>query len=368
MSKGEEDIFTVVDRVLRKNIHQEQRKGGKMEPDLLGPFAIVNIEGKSADLLQCNGRTIEKINIDHLKRYVEPQPRIPAKWIALSPLIPQAQQTSSCLSPAVPQSLSETISLQSPIKSLSETISLQSPIKSLSDTISLQSPIKSPNDSICQHSPMVPQRLSETPSPQSDPMSRDTASSRTIPEELIADIWSGKRQSVLWSKVGPYKLFARDLQNLAPGRELESEVLNAFIHVIIQKLQQERLKRFYLVDSFAMSALWHGSFQGLKKVDPMAYDVLLGPVCDNRHWTLVVLYPKERLALYIDPLGETPDHIIKCRDVTRAFMRHKNIHISRWTCDTINHPRQQDATSCGVFVCKGLRECLPKSSKKQRWP
>ncbi|XP_034541395.1 uncharacterized protein LOC117814249 [Notolabrus celidotus] len=180
MSKGEEDNFEVGDRVLRKNIRQEQRKGGKMEPDLLGPFAIVNIEGKSADLLQCNGRTIEKINIDHLKRYVEPQPRIPAKWIALSPLIPHAQQTSSCLSPAVPQSHSETISLQSPINSLSE-------------TVSLQSPIKSPNDSLCQHSPMVPQHLSETPSPQSDPMSGDTASSRTIfsniPEELMADIW-----------------------------------------------------------------------------------------------------------------------------------------------------------------------------------
>ncbi|XP_034552615.1 sentrin-specific protease 1-like [Notolabrus celidotus] len=106
-----------------------------------------------------------------------------------------------------------------------------------------------------------------------------------------------------------------------------------------------------------MTALWHGSCRGLKKVDPMAYDVLLGPVCDNRHWTLVVLYPKERRAVYIDPLGETPDHIIKCRDVTRAFMRQKNLHISRWTCDTINHPRQQDATSCGVFVCK-FAECL----------
>ncbi|XP_034534156.1 sentrin-specific protease 1-like [Notolabrus celidotus] len=151
-------------------------------------------------------------------------------------------------------------------------------------------------------------------------MSGDTASSRTIFSNIVllmADIWSGKRQGVLWSKVGPYKLFARDLQNLAPGRELESEVLNAFIHVIIQKLQQESLKRFYLVDSFAMTALWHGSCRGLKKVDPMAYNVLLGPVCDNRHWTLVVLYPKERRAVYIDPLGETPDHIIKCRDVTR---------------------------------------------------
>lgn len=64
-----------------------------------------------------------------------------------------------------------------------------------------------------------------------------------------------------------------------------------------------------------MTAIWQGSFGGLSKVDififkicfliayntytffihylcsqldPMAYDVLIGPVCDNRHWTLVV--------------------------------------------------------------------------------
>ncbi|XP_075955176.1 uncharacterized protein LOC142957324 [Anarhichas minor] len=26
--------------------------------------------------------------------------------------------------------------------------------------------------------------------------------------------------------------------------------------------------------------------------------------------------------------------------------------VGRWTCSTIGHPIQMDATSCGVFVCK----------------
>ena len=41
---------------------------------------------------------------------------------------------------------------------------------------------------------------------------------------VLADIWSGQRQGVLWSKIGPYKIFSADLQNLAPGKEVESEV------------------------------------------------------------------------------------------------------------------------------------------------
>ncbi|KAJ8246487.1 hypothetical protein GJAV_G00268370 [Gymnothorax javanicus] len=110
LSKGEDDCFVVGDQVLRKNIRQEQRKGGKLETDLLGPFTITNIDGKRADLKTRKGNTIERINIDHLKKYVEPQPRIPAKWIgSTSP----ALQPSPLRSPGVPQSPTFTMSPQS---------------------------------------------------------------------------------------------------------------------------------------------------------------------------------------------------------------------------------------------------------------
>lgn len=90
--KGEDDSFVVGDKVLCKNIRQEQRKGGKLEADLLGPFTITKIEGKSIDLKTQKGLILERINVAHLKRYVEPQARIPAKWIA--PTTPEAVEPS----------------------------------------------------------------------------------------------------------------------------------------------------------------------------------------------------------------------------------------------------------------------------------
>lgn len=30
----------------------------------------------------------------------------------------------------------------------------------------------------------------------------------------------------------------------------------------------------------------------------------------------------------------------------------KGCNVSRWTCDTVKHPKQVDATSCGVFALK----------------
>ncbi|XP_078533831.1 uncharacterized protein LOC144820050 [Lissotriton helveticus] len=46
----------------------------------------------------------------------------------------------------------------------------------------------------------------------------------------------------------------------------------------------------------------------------------------------------------------------------RAFLRRKGLNISRWTCSTIDHPKQADSISCGVFVCK-FAECILKKEQ-----
>ncbi|XP_034054773.1 uncharacterized protein LOC117534630 isoform X2 [Gymnodraco acuticeps] len=48
VKKGQEDNFQVGDQVLRRNVRQEQRKGGKLEDDWLGPFIILELEGEKA--------------------------------------------------------------------------------------------------------------------------------------------------------------------------------------------------------------------------------------------------------------------------------------------------------------------------------
>ncbi|KAL7845031.1 hypothetical protein SRHO_G00235710 [Serrasalmus rhombeus] len=69
----------VGDVVLRRNIRSQQRKGGKLDPEFLGPFSVTRIDGKSIDLVDSNGKPIQKANIDHLKLYHEQTPRIPKK-------------------------------------------------------------------------------------------------------------------------------------------------------------------------------------------------------------------------------------------------------------------------------------------------
>ncbi|XP_026021823.1 probable pathogenesis-related protein ARB_02861 [Astatotilapia calliptera] len=83
--RGEEDGFQVGDMVLRKNVRQEQRKGGKLDADMLGPLRIVKLEGKSADLVSGKGKRTVKVNVDQLTHYFQPEERVPAKLKNLSP-------------------------------------------------------------------------------------------------------------------------------------------------------------------------------------------------------------------------------------------------------------------------------------------
>ncbi|CAI5673972.1 unnamed protein product [Oreochromis niloticus] len=77
--RGEEDGFQVGDLVLRKNVRQEQRKGGKLDADMLGPLKIVKLDGKSADLMSEKGKRPLKVNIDQLTHYFQPEERVPAE-------------------------------------------------------------------------------------------------------------------------------------------------------------------------------------------------------------------------------------------------------------------------------------------------
>ncbi|KAG1927852.1 lysine-specific demethylase 5B-B-like [Pimephales promelas] len=94
------------------------------------------------------------------------------------------------------------------------------------------------------------------------------------------------------------------------------------------------------------------------EIKPMEYKIIVGIINEHHHWKLAVMYPQQRKSLFLDPLGESKQDIKTCLETTRAFMRNKGCNVSRWTCDTVPHPKQSDGTSCGVFALKFAEELL----------
>ncbi|KAM9751326.1 uncharacterized protein ACNS7B_008209 [Menidia menidia] len=176
----------------------------------------------------------------------------------------------------------------------------------------------------------------------------------------VQDAFTGKNVFVLLSKVNAYKLFYFDINKIGPDIELESQSINAFMAVIVKDYNSQNTGQAAFIDSFAMTAMWQGKSPRLKKMNPMNYEIILGINNQHHHWTLVVIYPQEKKSLFLNPLGESKQDIQKCLQITRAFMRKKGCNVSRWTCDTVKHPKQQDSTSCGVFSLKFAEKILSK--------
>ncbi|KAK5866291.1 hypothetical protein PBY51_020493 [Eleginops maclovinus] len=150
---------------------------------------------------------------------------------------------------------------------------------------------------------------------------------KDLDKVVVHIIWTGEKEDILWSKIGPYKFFSRNLrEHVGPGTLVESEIINAYLTTT---------------------------------VDPMDYDVMVGAVCDENHWTLTAIYPQEKRSLYVDPFGAQSQALKRCTEVSRAFMRQRGLNVSRWSCESITHPLQQDATACGVM-------CLADMILKQK--
>ncbi|XP_039657546.1 uncharacterized protein LOC120559688 [Perca fluviatilis] len=148
------------------------------------------------------------------------------------------------------------------------------------------------------------------------------------------------------------------MMDLAPGKELESEVVNAYLCIV------GRTTGARIIDAYTMTEVWQGSQKCFRRLDLLKHDVAAGAVCHQGHWTLIIMYLKEKRCLYLDPFGATQQQMDHCRDVTRALVRKHNPAIGKWTCSTVAHPKQQDTTSCGVLVCK-LAELILKGEAVQ---
>ncbi|XP_039475992.1 uncharacterized protein LOC120442792 [Oreochromis aureus] len=131
----------------------------------------------------------------------------------------------------------------------------------------------------------------------------------------IMDAWAGKSPHVLFSKIGAYKLFYWDIQQIGPNMELESESINAYLAIMVRQCNRHNSAKAAFIDSFSMTAIWKRKAPRVK-IKPMEHEVILGIVNEHHHWTLVVIYPQEKKSLYLDPLNNQQGHSCEKKDAT----------------------------------------------------
>ncbi|KAL0148170.1 hypothetical protein M9458_056491, partial [Cirrhinus mrigala] len=165
LEKGMSVDIQVGDRVLQQNVRSRQRKGGKLDPDYLGPYTVVRVEGKSLDVVNDEGKQIPKINIDHLIHFLEDHPPKVHKFF------PPATVHSD---PHVPPEHLQSPALQAPLKFMSFLHPVTLPYTHLSlqhIPISLTVPFSVPIPHVGNH-PATQYSVLFNPTPAGQPFSK----------------------------------------------------------------------------------------------------------------------------------------------------------------------------------------------------
>ncbi|XP_047239605.1 uncharacterized protein LOC124879232 [Girardinichthys multiradiatus] len=239
-------------RVIKKKWRNQKHKGGKLEPNILGPFIITFIQGKSAKFLGVDGTVFKSIRVEHLKHFKQQNPQIPQK-VPIS----HAESTTTT---SVPTSSAPTTS--------APTISASTPVFTTTSAPTSSTPAAS-------------------------------VSSASVPT-VLEKVWSGTLNDthVMLSKIGPYRLFCWDFARIGPGQELESEVINAYLQLMVKKYNQKHQDQAALIDSFEMTWIWNEKMSSLQ-IDPEKYGVMVGIVNESHHWMLVVRKQKLQLNTFL---------------------------------------------------------------------
>ncbi|XP_039898953.1 transcription initiation factor TFIID subunit 4-like [Simochromis diagramma] len=175
-------VFKVGDKVLRANISQ-QRKGGKLEANFLGPYIITAIQGKSADLQDSNGTIIPKVNIDQLKLSKDSMPRVPHRGL---------KKTAATLLTAQPGPAAPASALASQATAAPVAVAPAPPPRATQATAPMASlPVQT------QHPSPVPQGI---PITVSEPESGATAQKENKPPEPATSATAPEHATALQTK------------------------------------------------------------------------------------------------------------------------------------------------------------------------
>nr|XP_055055419.1 uncharacterized protein LOC129440231 [Misgurnus anguillicaudatus] len=172
------NMFKVGDRVWRENKRSQQRKGGKLEANFLGPFTVTFLDGKSADLEDGRGVKFPKINVDHLRLHIEEVPRIPHKLNPSNSVTVASSALSSTASPPLEPSLESPPPVPSPAS--------QPPVPSSESLPPVPSPASLPPVPSPASQPPVPssESLPSVPSPASPPPVPSPVSPPPVPSPV----------------------------------------------------------------------------------------------------------------------------------------------------------------------------------------
>ncbi|XP_048854583.1 uncharacterized protein LOC125722465 [Brienomyrus brachyistius] len=163
-------------------------------------------------------------------------------------------------------------------------------------------------------------------------------------------LWAAKDTGRVEAVVGPNKLYDHSFRTLQGNEWLSDEVIDAYVHYILEKQQ----KPIHQMCAVVATSLFTGKFRTLMKMKFPVVEKWACPVNVGAHWILVVVDIPLKKIILMDPFGNEASYERRILRNWRNFMKQRGDDESRatWTVATLQHNKQRDGSSCGVFILK----------------
>ncbi|XP_072563653.1 uncharacterized protein [Paramormyrops kingsleyae] len=177
--------------------------------------------------------------------------------------------------------------------------------------------------------------------------------------------------AVVPSKEGTvrYTLRHREFLTLKPDAWLMGEVIEAYIQAVCNTTGEG--KRLFNLNHYTTQIILTGSREevarcSMKRVHLDQYHGVVGFFNTGAHWKLICLNAVKEIIAVLDPNAhcETEDSARAAKRFSEFFKMRRIQHgledwvDIKWKPSTIEHTKQTDSSSCGVFVMKMAAEMV----------
>ncbi|XP_028614824.1 sentrin-specific protease 2-like [Grammomys surdaster] len=187
-----------------------------------------------------------------------------------------------------------------------------------------------------------------------------------VTEEMEKDIkralGQGPQEEIVSNRF-KLELTRRDIQTLKNGQWLNDEVINFYMNLLIERNENQGYPALHVFSTFFYPKLKQSGYTAVKRwtrgIDLFDKELILVPIHQRVHWSLVVIDLRKQSITYLDSMGQTGQTI--CETIFQYLQNEsktrRNIELDplEWKQHSMSAeeiPQQRNGSDCGVFACK----------------
>nr|XP_034357447.1 sentrin-specific protease 2-like [Arvicanthis niloticus] len=181
-------------------------------------------------------------------------------------------------------------------------------------------------------------------------------------KEIRSALGPGPQEEIL-SRGFKLQITRRDIQTLKNGQWLNDEIINFYMNLLVERNENQGYPALHVFSTFFYPKLTQSGYSSVKRwtrtINLFDKEMILVPIHQRVHWSLVVIDLRKRNIVYLDSLGQTGKTIcetifqyLQNESKTRRNIELDPLEWKLYSMSTEEIPQQLNGSDCGMFACK----------------